>query len=62
VHSETSTTVCKPIEDSGATERCAPEKVCLPTKVILEPVVLVESPLEPIVSAESPPIGLSGAD
>ena len=44
------------------TERCAPEKVCLLTKVILEPVVLVDSPLEPVVRVESPPIGLSEAD
>jgi len=63
VHSETSTTVCKRIEDSGATERCAPEKVCLPTEVILEPVVLVDSPLESVVHVKSPPAaGLSEAD
>jgi len=62
VHSETATTVCKHIEDYGATERCAPEKVCLPTEVILEPIVIVDSPLEPAVRVYSPPIGLSEAD
>jgi len=62
VHSQTSITVGNHIEDSGATEKCTPEKVCLPTEVILESVVNVNSPLEPVVRAESPPIGLSEAD
>ena len=62
VHSEASIAVCKQIEDSGAPEKCAPEKVCLPTEVTLKPVVTLESPLEPIINAEIPPIGLSEAD
>jgi len=51
-NSETPTTTCKPVEDSGATERCTPKKVFLPTEVKPEHVVHVESP----------PLGLSEAD
>jgi len=62
VHSETPTIVCEPVEDSGATKRCTPKMVFLPTEVKPKLVILVDSPPEPVAHVKRPPIGLSEAD